>query len=343
MSGYFEQMPKEVQALIRAKAVAEYATISQAGVPIDTPTFYFPSTDLETIYTATGLAYPAKADRARRNPKVGLLIEGAADEPVVSIAGMAAVRDADLQGNLIRYLEETILSPTVHPDKVPWEKTRPRVYYLVRVFVSITPSHIRWWRDRAASLDEPPHEWRAAPGTAWPQSDPAPPGKPTPPPPWMQRSWQEMAEIALRQGMPAHLTLIDGDGFPLPLRVKRYRRHEEGFAVVAPNSAPWREGKATLSFVGKEIFVGDARVEGEETILRVERALPNLPTVDDQGGREQDIPLFHERLLAELARRGQPLPVVPEIPPEPNEGCRLRARAYGVLDPSAPGGRDEKA
>jgi hypothetical protein len=343
MGNYFDALPKNVQSLIRTHTIAEYATISQAGIPIDTPAYYFPAADLTTIDIGTGISYPAKADRARRNPKVGLLIEGDADEPVISIAGMAAVRDADLQANLNRYIEETILSPTVHPDLVPWEKTRERLYYLTRIIVCVAPMSVRWWPNRAASMEDEPTYWHADPDTTFPESDPAPPGKPTPGPKWKQRTWQDMADIALGQGAPAHLTLIDDGGFPLPFRVKTYRRHEDGFAVTVPKSVPWREGKATLSFVGKEIFVGDARIEGNETILQVERALPNLPTVDDQGGRKEEVPLLFERLQAEIERRKQTLPVAPETPPEPTEGCVLRAPAYGTLDASAPGGRKEKA
>ena len=342
MTGFIDELPADLVALIRRSTIAEYATVSGAGMPIDTPTFYFPSADLTSLDIGTGLAYPAKAERARRNPKVGMLIEGGADDPVISIAGIAAVRDADLQANLERYIAETILSPTVHPALVPWEKTRSRMYYLTRVIVCVAPAHIRWWPNRAA-MDEAPTQWRAAPGTQFPASDPAPAGVLSAGPKWQQRSWQDMAKTALGQGLPAHLTLLDGDGFPLPIRVKHYRHHADGFALSVPRAAPWQEGKATLSFVGKEIFVGDARRHGDEMLLRVERALPVLPTVDDQGGRKQEIPLFDQRLEDELARRGQVLPEAPASPPEPTAGCILRAAAYGTLDAAAPGGRSDKS
>src|SRR5689334_154089 len=126
---FSEFLPAEALQLIRTRVSAEFATVSAAGVPIDTPLFFFPNADLTTLDIGTGVSYPAKAERARRNPKVGMLVEGEADEPVISIAGYAAVQDADIQANVERYLAETIFSPNVDPAVVPWEVTQKRLYY----------------------------------------------------------------------------------------------------------------------------------------------------------------------------------------------------------------------
>lgn len=321
-------LPAEVARFIATRFVAEYATVSAAGVPIDTPLVPFLSADGATIDTATGLAYPAKAERARRNPRVGMLFEGTSDEPVVLLSGMAAVRDRDIQGNLERYLAEEILTPAISPDTVDYASvTRPAIWYFARIITCVSPAVVRWWPNRAAT-DQPPQEWRAPPGIEWPQSDAAPGGAPSKAA-WEQPSWRALAATALGRGAPAHLTLLDAEGYPLPVRARDVRAHDAGFLLVMPGWLPWSAGKATVSFQGLEIFIGEAEVAGGEALVRVERALPVHPLL--AGGPLQPDEATRRTLMAritrELERRELALPAMPAQPPEPTAGARARAEA----------------
>ena len=325
---FINDLPPVVVQLIRSGMVAEYASLTAKGVPIDTPTYYFPSEDVATLDIGTGLAYPAKAERARRNPRVGLLIEGEANEPVVSIAGFGAVRDADIQANLDRYAAETA---NLLPPGGAWEAMRKSVFYWSRVFVAVTPAHIRWWPDRAAAHAAAPQEWRAPEGMVYPPSDPKPSGKMSAAPDWPMLPWQEVAEIALEREAPGHLTLCDPEGFPLPLRVKSISRCDEGFTMEAPHFAPWQSGQATLSFQGREVFIGMAETSGGRTLLRVERAMPIFPLTSPdltvpRPSRETRA-LLTSRMEEELARRGLGIPVVPEDMPPPTTHSLLRIAA----------------
>jgi hypothetical protein len=326
---YLDHLPPEVAQLIRSGFVAEFATVSAAGLPIDTPLVTFTSEDLETIDAGTGLAYPAKAERARRNPKTGFLFEGGPEAPVVSIAGMAAVRDTDLQGNLERYLAEQILAPYLNPAVVEYRGvTRQAIWYFTRMLICVKPLRVRWWANPAA-MDGPPEEWRASADTVYPASDPAPPGTASKAP-WREaKPWQVHAETALARKAPGHLTLLDAEGFPLPIPAREVHGEPDGFRLAMPRWLPWSGGMATLSFEGVETFVGDVTIAGGDALMRVERAMPVLPMMADLTEVLHPKPgtraALMERLAHETGRRGVALPAMPEQPPAPTAGARMRA------------------
>jgi hypothetical protein len=313
-----QNLPSAVVSLIENSVVSEFATVSAAGVPIDTPTYCFATDDLSAIGVATGLSYPAKAERARRNPKTGLLLEGTPGQPVVSIRGMAAVRDADLGANAIRYLSETGYEGVAAAANLSWNEAKQAVWYWTRIIIDVFPERIMWW-DNAEAMDYPPHIWNA-PRQNWAASDPAPSGKVSAAPQWPQRPWQEIAEGAVGRGAPAHLTLLDPDGWPLPIRATSCKLLGDTFRLTIPKAAPWQiSGKATLTFQGVETFVGAVTVEDNVTVFTVERALPQNPLVLDpvqvlQPTDEVRKQLFG-RLEQETSRRGQPIPVLPDEPP----------------------------
>jgi hypothetical protein len=183
-------------------------------------------------------------------------------------------------------------------------------------------------------MDQPPQEWRAPPDAAYPKSDPAPFGEPSEAPSWPRPPWQELAKSALARNVPGHLTLLDSDGHPLPIRVREAGFRDGGFRLTVPKGAPWSRGKATLSFEGREIFVGNATIENGEATLQVERCLPVLPLTEDYSEVLQPKPATQaalmKRLEQELKRRGQPIPSVPRDPPQPSAGAKLRREGVAL-------------
>jgi len=324
MSG-LRDLPEHVFRMIESGVVAEFATVSAKGVPIDTPTYYFPSDDMATIDLATGVPNPAKSERARRNPKVGLLIEGRPDEPVVVIRAHAAVRDSDIQSNAIRYLAETGWEGISHG--ITWDQARLAITYWSRIIIENTPERIYWW-DNHAALDGPPSVWNAPARGAWPQSDPAPEA-PLSPGNWTPRPWRDVAADAVASGDPAHLSVVDADGFPLPMRANGVELVAEGFRLAMPKGTPWAlAGKACVTFAGFRTFVGEAVPEGEGVLFRAERALPQHPSTLDTRQvlqpAESTLTKTRARLEAEMARLGQALPVIPETAPERTRIARIR-------------------
>ena len=321
-------LPDDVVGLLDSVIHAEFGTVSSAGVPIDTPMLLFPSEGLQTFDVGTGLSYPAKAERARRNPKVGLLIEGDPSEPIVSIAGLAEVRDTDLQANAERYIAETAHDPEV---AVPWEIARNAVWYWTCMIVAITPVRMLWW-DNALAMDSAPHRWDAPVGTVYPESAPPPPGEVSKAAQWSQPPWRQQAQDVMASALPAHLTLCDDEGYPLPIRARTVELTDDGFTLDLPAGSPWGRDRgtaqATLSFLGLSTFVGEVIGAGSATTLHVERALPIHPIMKDPRELFAPTDATYDKLMTRLrhetSRRGQQIPTIPAIKPSPTSGAQRR-------------------
>ena len=64
MEGNFIKAPALLQQIIAETREAEFATLTAKLAPISNPLFHYYNEGDPTIDVATGLAYPAKADRA---------------------------------------------------------------------------------------------------------------------------------------------------------------------------------------------------------------------------------------------------------------------------------------
>jgi hypothetical protein len=321
-----ESLPPKVADMILHTSFAEFATLNAEGTPIDTPLLNFPDDDLSKINMATGVSYPIKADRARRNPKVGLLYTPLhPDEPVVQVIGLAAVRDSDIQDNLIRYITETV---HVAPE-TPWELKRQAIWYWARIIIEIHPKQVVWW-DSAADLDKAPHRWDAPAGTVFPPSDPAPAGTPAPANKWPQPDWREAARIDVGAGYPGYVSLVDEEGFPRIMPARDVQVTDTGLSFDLPAGAPGRRsGPACLTYFGRDTFLGQASEAGGRVRLDVARTLPILPMVGGGDSLWEPSADLKEKLMgrltAELARRGQKMPSAPDKPPVQGASARRRA------------------
>jgi hypothetical protein len=321
--------PAELTPFLGAAITSEYASLTRDGRPIAVP--LTPYRGGGTLDVSTGLTYPAKAERARRDPRVALLFAdpvgaGLENPPVVLVQGLATVRDRDLQAGTDRYVRESLAKLPAAYEGTPWFLLRRSGWYFVRIWIEVTPLRITWW-DRGR-LDAEPSVWSAPPGTTAPPSDPAPPG--AAPPPWREApvDWRRAADRAERLGVP-DITLVGADGWPLPLPARSVERVDDGFVVTLPAGTPpvgALPAPACLTFhVHAERFAGQENVtlvgtgasvgaDQDRVHVRVERALGDFSL---PGGRLSRIRStlwaarrLDRRLAQESARRAQPVPVV---------------------------------
>jgi len=308
----------------------EYASLTRNGRPVTVPTTPYRGRDGWTIDVSTGLTYPAKAERARRDPRVCLLFadpvgSGLVDPPVVLVQGLATVRDADLQANTDRYVRVSMEKLPAATKGQPRFALRRLGWYYARIWIEVTPLHIRWWPSR--QLDVPARTWEAPAGTAAPLSDPAPSG--SQPAAWLAPpvSWRDVAQAAIGRLALHDLTVVDDNGFPAGLPVRRTELVDGGFSLeLGPGAPGLAGGPACLtmhahpeSFTGQEnrTFVGtvEAVDSGGGTVrFHAERALADWSL---SGGRAGTAVRFlskrrrlSPRLAAEAQRRFQPVPEV---------------------------------
>jgi len=317
--------PDGLLEVFERSITCEYASLTRSGSPVTIPTT--PYVGDGTLDISTGLTYPAKAERARRNAKVALLFAdpigiGAGEAPVVLVQGHARVRDADLQANTDRYVRLTTAKLPEVTKGQPKFLLRRFAFYYARMWVEITPLRIRRWADR--DLAAQPYEWRLEPLPLLPASDPEPPGRQ--PPPWKEvpQQWRETAARALRELPLADLTVVDGDGYPLCIPVRAGELIGDELALQIGAGAPQvPDGPACLTVHGHDekftsqenhTLVGSLSSDAGAPKLRVERALANWSINGSRAKIAFDFMRngrrLAPRLKAETARRGQPVPRV---------------------------------
>ncbi len=319
--------PPEVIPSLERMVTVEYATLTRAGTPVTVPTTPYPGETGETIDVSTGLTYPAKAERARQEPRVCLLFAdpvgaGEPEPPVVLVQGLASVSDSDLQANTDRYVRCSMAKLPEATKGQPKAALRRMAWYYARIWVAVTPLHIHWWPSRA--LAEPAREWHAPEGTAAPLSDPPPPGRR--PGAWIAppSSWRDAAAMVSAPGALCDITVVDANGFPLCLPTTGATLVDDGIRLtIGPGAPAVVAGPACVTihrhperFTGQEnrTIVGSAVPVDGGVHFVAERALADWSLAGNRArmavGFLSKGRVLRRRLRDEAARRGQPVPTV---------------------------------
>ncbi len=319
--------PDELEAVFERAVTCEYASLSRSGAPVTVPTTPYVGAGRRTLDVSTGLTYPAKADRARRNPRVALLFAdplgaGLTDPPVALVQGHAAVRDADLQANTDRYVRCSLAKLPAATKGQPRFILRRLAFYYARIWVEVTPVRVLWWDDR--NLAASASEWRWTGTAGLPASDPAPTGGP--PPPWLEppSAWRDVAARALATLPLCDLTVVDAQGWPLIVPVRAETLDGDVVRLgIGPGAPDLPGGPACLTlhghperFTGQEnhTLIGTFTPGPSGPSLVVERALADWSLAGNRLRTSVDFVVAGRRLAprlkAEAARRGQPIPTV---------------------------------
>ncbi|MFI9596341.1 hypothetical protein [Nonomuraea sp. NPDC052265] len=319
--------PREAAEVFDRALVCQYASLTRDGRPVTWPVTPYVGAG-GTFDVSTGLTYPDKAERARRDPRVALLCSGAGDSgpdraPVVLVQGRATVRDADLQAGTDRYVRESTAKTGAGFAGMPWFLVKRLGWYFARVWVEVTPERIVRWPE--GDLSGTPEVWTSPGDVAVPASDPAPTGPRLPSRSAPPMDWRPFADRAARLGEPV-VTMV-ADGLPLAVPTRSAVRTEAGFDLRLPVGVRAAGGPVCLTFhrhgpamewQENVVLVGSGAGAGDRLSVRVERALNDWSLPENRRERGRSFlgqgRMLRKRLEAEAARRGQPVPRVRRPP-----------------------------
>jgi hypothetical protein len=321
----FIMWPNFLTDIANKFVTCEYASLTGRGQPIAFPCNQYLGNG--TIDVSTGLTYPAKAERARHNPKVGLLFSdptgsGIDDPAATLVLGHAAVRDANLQANTDRYVSNALRKyPGIYASLPKWLLKQSQ-WYFTRIWIEVTPLKVLWWSK--GKLESRPEQWLAPDDLSLPNSDPAPAGGAlaawkTPP-----GDWHKSAAMAIGQFGNPDLSFVGDEGYPYLARALSTRFTGTGFELTLPHGLPTPAGSASLTFhyhpkvfTGQNniAYVGKVQSESNKATFTIERQLADWSAGGgNMFGAAWSFMLARRkigsRLEAECARRGQKVPTI---------------------------------
>jgi hypothetical protein len=318
-------LPAELVELVERTQVCEHASLTRDGRPVTWPLAPYVGAG-GSLDVTTGLTYPNKAERARRDPRVALLFSspvgtGLTEPPVVLVQGLASVRDADLQATTDRYVRDVRRKAPEAYRRIPDRVLRGMDWYFARIYIEMTPLRALIWP--GGRLDVEPERWTAPEGTTAPPSDPAPAGRALPLREKPPQDWRPFADRADGLGAPV-LTVTDTDGWPLALRCRDAVRTLDGYLLQPPAGVAVGTGPACFTAHAHPaamdqqvnvVLLGSVEPADDGWVhLRVERALPDWSITGSKVGAMVGFlrkgRKLRPRLRLEAERRGQQVPEV---------------------------------
>ncbi len=327
----------ELVEVFERSITVEYASLTRDGRPVTVPMTPYLGADGRTIDVSTGLTYPAKAERARRDPRVCLLFA----DPVGS--GLERPtrrpRPGPRHGARLRPPgEHRPLRPAQHGEAArghqgPTAVHSPPPGLVLRAYLDRGDSAAHAVvgaakpRRTGAHVERPRGDRGAALGSRSERTDNPAPG------------WLPLRRGGPRPTTPAasstqDLTTVDANGFPLCLPVQHDRARRRRLAAHPRSAAPRRSRpgrrvspcmriprRSPARRTGRSSGPSEAPADGGGKVrFRAERALADWSLA---GGRPRIALSFlatgrrlAPRLASEAQRRFQPVPTV-RLPDRP--------------------------
>lgn len=159
------QLPPDVAAVLRECFTCEIATVNRRGQPITWPSLPYYDEVAGQIIVTVSIAFPVKAQNARRNPRVSLLYSDPTGSALEHAPAVLVQGDATVAELLDLYSPQTMglfkVAARRQPDSRRFYSNRVArrlfAWYLFqRIAITITPRRILVWPD---------HDFSAAPTT----------------------------------------------------------------------------------------------------------------------------------------------------------------------------------
>lgn len=292
-----DDVPSDIEEMFRRYIATEFAYVTAKGEPLCWPVTPYWDPERKILSISTGLAYPTKAQHAKRNPKVALLFSdptgsGLVDRPQVLVQGDATVLDDDIQANTDRYVTDL-------RRRFPMARlginalTAPLLdFYLPRLWVEVKPVSLKV----DPRIDDDSTEEQV---DFKPLLDPS--------------ELRSLIEMTHSMG-EAVVTTVEPSGYPFCIRSHVLARTDGSIILGEP--AP--SGPASLTFhhhsLGGTRFRawmarGSVTHEQGSTLFIAKRLVGFFGNgLVFPFSAIRDISTLRKRLKKELARRGQPMP-----------------------------------